>query len=111
MAKTLFLEWPRWLDRDLAAAYVGVSAFGFNRLVGEGRLPAPSRRLGERLPRWDRLALDATMSGQIGGVDSTDATAAFEAWAKKLETEPKRRVARIGDLSMTTGGRKPERSR
>lgn len=52
--------WPRYLSRDEAAAYVGVSASTFDDEVLAGWWPAPRRRglKGGRCT-WDRLALDA----------------------------------------------------
>lgn len=48
---------PRGLDRAEAAAYVGVGTSLFDRLVGDGRMPAPKRIDGRLV--WDRRALDA----------------------------------------------------
>lgn len=54
---------PRGLSRKEAAAYIGVSPTTFDRLIVEGRMPAPTRiyrrvvwdlRLLDRA--WDRLA-------------------------------------------------------
>lgn len=53
---------PRWLDMHAAAAYIGLSPDTFRRRVKAGKLPAPSDRLGARLLRWDRAALDAAMT-------------------------------------------------
>jgi len=51
---------PRFLSRDEAAAYLGVSAGTFDQEVSRGLWPRPLRRgsKGWRLT-WDRLALDA----------------------------------------------------
>jgi hypothetical protein len=50
---------PRFLTREQAAAYVGVSAATFGWEVSQGYWPAPVRR-GPKggLATWDRLALD-----------------------------------------------------
>ena len=53
----------RWLDSTEAAAHVGLREMEFLRRVKAARLPAPSYQLGARTPRWDRAALDATMTG------------------------------------------------
>lgn len=53
---------PRWLDMHAAAEYVGLNPDTFRRRVKAGKLPAPSDRLGARLLRWDRAALDAAMT-------------------------------------------------
>jgi predicted DNA-binding transcriptional regulator AlpA len=52
---------PRWLDREAAAAHVGLSVLAFSRRVASGDLPAPSDALGPRCLRWDRHALDTAM--------------------------------------------------
>lgn len=53
---------PRWLDMHAAAEYVGLTTDTFRRRVKAGKLPPPSDRLGARLLRWDRTALDAAMT-------------------------------------------------
>ena len=52
-------SWPRHLSRELAAAYVGVSADTFDDEVRRGEWPAGERRgaKGGRIT-WDRAALD-----------------------------------------------------
>jgi hypothetical protein len=60
---------PRWLDRDALADYISVRVDELPRLAKAGLLPEPSRHLGPKKPRWDRLAVDARFSG---GVASTD---------------------------------------
>lgn len=47
---------PRGLQREVAAAYVGISATKFDQLVQEGRMPQPKRVDGRKV--WDRHALD-----------------------------------------------------
>jgi len=51
--------WPRYLSREDAAAYVGVSPGVFDEEVKQGLWPPPLRR-GERAGRltWDRVGLD-----------------------------------------------------
>jgi hypothetical protein len=51
--------WPRFLSREQAAAYLGVSAETFDDEVEEGLWPAGMRRgkQGRRIT-WDRVALD-----------------------------------------------------
>jgi len=51
---------PRWLSRECAAFYCGMSPTHFDALVRDGVLPEP-RKVG-RLTRYDRLELDATMA-------------------------------------------------
>lgn len=47
---------PRGLSRLESAAYIGVSASLFDRLVHDGRMPKPKRIDGRVV--WDRLRLD-----------------------------------------------------
>lgn len=78
---------PRWLDAEAAAHYLRISTDGFRRRVREGRIPAPSRALGARDPRWDRAALDATMGG---GIASLDPEQAAQAIAEEIASRPRR---------------------
>lgn len=68
---------PRWLDMDGAAAYLRLSVDGFRAKVRRGIIPQPSRALG--VPRWDRLALDRTMTGGAGSMDAEGAADAIAA--------------------------------
>lgn len=54
---------PGWLSPHAAATHLGLTLDAFRRRVKAGQLPAPSLKLGERNPRWDRAALDAAMAG------------------------------------------------
>jgi predicted DNA-binding transcriptional regulator AlpA len=47
---------PRGLSRAEGAAYVGVSATLFDKMVGDGRMPKP-KRINARTV-WDRHQLD-----------------------------------------------------
>lgn len=47
---------PRGLSRVQAAAYVGVSASTFDKMVADGEMPAPKRIRGRVI--WDRNRLD-----------------------------------------------------
>lgn len=51
---------PRGLSREEAAAYIGVSASLFDRMVKEGKMPNP-KRYGARVI-WDRFQLDAAFA-------------------------------------------------
>jgi hypothetical protein len=59
--------WPRYLSRNEAARYVGVSVDVFDIEVDNGHWP-PARRRGGRGGRltWDRLALDAAADRDPG---------------------------------------------
>ena len=81
-------ESPRWLDPEAAARYLSVRPDALPRLVRAGRIPPPSYALGERSPRWDRVALDARFDG---GTASTDPRAASQAIAQKIITEGRAR--------------------
>ena len=64
--------WPRYLSREQAAAYVGVSPDTFENEVARGYWPAARRRgdKGGRLT-WDRCALDAA-ADRDSGLDLAD---------------------------------------
>lgn len=47
---------PRGLNREDAAAYIGVSARKFDELVGDGRMPAAIQIDGRKV--WDLRELD-----------------------------------------------------
>jgi hypothetical protein len=51
---------PRWLDAEAAADYLSLRVDAFTRAVGAGRVPAPSRHLGPRTPRWPGRARYST---------------------------------------------------
>ena len=51
---------PRLINREAAAAYVGVSPVTFDQMVADGRMPAP-RWLGGRRYAWDVRELDAAI--------------------------------------------------
>jgi hypothetical protein len=72
---------PRWLDPDATAAYLCVRVEALGRLVRQGKIPAPTHILGERSPRWDRLALDAAFEG---GAASTDPDEMVRASVQKI---------------------------
>ncbi len=55
---------PRGLCREAAAAYVGVSPATFDKLVSDGRMPAPRRIDGRKV--WDKLELDAAFDALPG---------------------------------------------
>jgi hypothetical protein len=71
----------RWLAPDEAARYLSVRPDALPRLVRAGRIPAPSYALGQRSPRWDRLALDSAFDG---GTASTDNHRAASAIAQEI---------------------------
>jgi hypothetical protein len=50
---------PRWLNAEDTARYIGVRVDQLPRLLKAGKLPEPSRFLGPRQPRYDRLKIDA----------------------------------------------------
>ncbi|WP_431856634.1 helix-turn-helix transcriptional regulator [Azospirillum sp.] len=65
--------WPRFLSREQAAAYLGVSASTFDEEVTAGIWP-PGVRRGAREGRitWDRVALDrAVDNGPFASMNQT----------------------------------------
>lgn len=64
---------PRGLCRADAAAYCGIGTTLFDEMVGDGRLPKPSKFNARVL--WDRHALDAALDGLFaaGGENEFDA--------------------------------------
>lgn len=67
------LPTQRGLNREAAAAYIGISASLFDELVRDGRMPAP-KRINARTV-WDRAKLDLAFDalpgdeGFLGGND------------------------------------------
>ena len=55
---------PRGLRREQAAAYISVSPATFDKMVHDGRMPAP-KRVGARVI-WDRLQIDEAFSSLVG---------------------------------------------
>lgn len=61
----------RGLDRVEAAAYIGIGTTMFDRLVRDGRMPAPIHVDGRRI--WDIKAIDSAfdaLSGHDGGISA-----------------------------------------
>jgi predicted DNA-binding transcriptional regulator AlpA len=71
---------PRGLPRDLAAAYLGISATLFDRLVDGGMLPRPRRLASRRV--WDRHELDTAFSAlpHDDGTPGMTASATMDVW-------------------------------
>lgn len=69
MTKTPLPWLPRGLNRIQAAAYVGVSAGTFDKLVSEGRMPRP-KRIGTRCV-YDRFEVDSAFDA-LGDTESND---------------------------------------
>lgn len=78
---------PRWLDAAAAADYLSMREPAFQKAVKAGTVPKPSRHLGPRTPRWDRLALDAVMSGNT----ATDTRSVVDALAEEIQTQGRAR--------------------
>lgn len=61
---------PRGLCREAAAAYAGVSASTFDKMVKDGTMPPPRRIYARRI--WDRHTLDLAFNDlPTDGVDAT----------------------------------------
>lgn len=71
----------RWLDREALARHLSLRPAAVGRLVREGRLPPPNLALGPKMPRWDRMRVDATFDG---GLASTDPSQAIHAAAQEI---------------------------
>ena len=60
-------HWPRYMTRDLAAAYVGVSETVFAAEVAAGWWHLPRRRGAKStLLTWDRVLLDQAADREAG---------------------------------------------
>ena len=70
--------WPRYLSREQAATYVGVSPETFDIEVHAGLWPSARRRGGKggRIT-WDRCALDAAADRDSGLVSTEAADKSF----------------------------------
>jgi hypothetical protein len=80
------MEQPRWLDPEGAARYLSVRVDELPRLRKQGKLPEPSRFLGPRKPRYDRLALDALFTGGRSNATQDAADAAVRARSRNTTT-------------------------
>ena len=58
------------LNREQAAAYVGVSASLFDEMVADGRMPKPKRANARTI--WDRRALERSFARLPGGEADDD---------------------------------------
>lgn len=67
---------PRYLTAQDVCAYIRCSRTQLDRMVADGRLPDPSRHLGDRMPRWDREAIDAAMTADGNDASGIDAAIA-----------------------------------
>ena len=61
-----FPYWPRALNQQQAAAYLGTSVGTFSSEVKRGVWPAPAQILGRYRKVWDRKALDAAFDRLSG---------------------------------------------
>lgn len=81
----------RWLSLSHAAEHLDLSIDSLRRLVRQGKLPAPDRSLGARMPRWDREALDKAMQEKPASLRNPDH--ALETWLEKQRQQRSRRAA------------------
>lgn len=56
-------EAARWLTAVETAEHLRMSLPTLRKKVREGKVPPPSYHLGEHMPRYDRMQIDALMSG------------------------------------------------
>jgi predicted DNA-binding transcriptional regulator AlpA len=58
---------PRGLSREEAAAYVGIGATLFDRLIADGLMPKPKMLAGRKV--WDIRALDRAFDALPGEME------------------------------------------
>jgi len=92
---------PRGLSRSQAAAYIGVGATLFDRLVMAGTMPRPREIGGRRV--WDRQEVDRAFE-ELPHVG--DAASARNPWDAILEDSP---ADSAMSYSADDGGASPER--
>ena len=94
--------WPRYLSRDEAARYLGVSVDVFDDEVRAGLWPEGIAR-GKRGGRltWDRSVLDRTADGRAGLLSTASplpghipVDPGVEAWERRLSGADRRPVGR-----------------
>jgi len=83
----------RWLSLSHAAEHLDITIDSLRRLVRQGKLPAPDRTMGQRMPRWDKEALDRAMQSTPSSPNITDADAALERWLNDQRKNRTRRAA------------------
>jgi predicted DNA-binding transcriptional regulator AlpA len=83
----------RWLSLPHAAEHLDISADQLRRFVREGKLPAPDRSLGVRMPRWDREALDNAMRSVPPVPNIRDPDIALQRWLDEQRQNRPRRTA------------------
>ena len=78
-------SWPRWLNQELAAAYLGRTVRKFLKEVGK-KWPLPGDKQGKDF-YWDRLALDRASDLISGHSDhvSSRAEQELEKWAQSSD--------------------------
>jgi predicted DNA-binding transcriptional regulator AlpA len=60
-----FIRWPRGLNRNAAAEYIGVSPSLFDEMVKDERMPKPISVNSRKV--WDRWAIDRAFTALAGG--------------------------------------------
>jgi uncharacterized protein (DUF2267 family) len=83
----------RWLTPAAAADRLNVYPHELAKLVREGKIPAPSRRLGPKRPRYDLEALDRAMLGEDAQSEAErerEIDKRFADMAAKIAAQPKR---------------------
>ena len=95
--------WPRYLSRDEASRYVGVSPDVFDDEVDAGHWPAARRRGGKggRLT-WDRMALDAAADAAsgIGQTETASPAPGSTAWRGRSGTAEGKRALSLSICSL-----------
>ncbi len=85
---------PRYLTADQVCEYLSISRGTIDKLVREKRIPAPIM-LTPRLPRWDRLAIDAALAGTALS-PTADREMQIDAWFEEDRRRRETRKARRG---------------
>jgi hypothetical protein len=81
----------RWLSPKMLGCYLGRDPKTLLKLVRAGKLPKPTYQLGPKSPRYDRLAVDAMLTGQTEHSDAEDiANRAIQRMRAEYENRPAR---------------------
>jgi predicted DNA-binding transcriptional regulator AlpA len=83
----------RWLSLSHAAEHLDITVDSLRRLVRQGKLPPPDRTMGQRMPRWDKEALDNAMHSTPSSPNITDPDIALERWLDEQQKNRARRTA------------------
>ena len=81
----------RWLSPKALGHYLGRDPKTLTGLARAGKLPKPTYQLGPKSPRYDRVAVDAMLTGQREDADAEDiANRAIQRMRAEYENRPAR---------------------